>query len=58
MSYTRRSNSILIPSSPIVKIGRTPDNDLIIKRRSPLYPNRRPIFPNSPIVNSPSISSA
>ena len=57
MSYTRRSNSILIPSSPIVKIGRTPDNSLIIKRRSPLY-NLHPIFPNSPTVHPPLISSA
>ena len=58
MSYTRRlNNRPLIYSSPVAKIPGTPSN-LRVKRYSPLYANRRPIFPKSPIVRSPLITSA
>ena len=57
MSYTRRlNNHPLIYSSPVAKIPGTPSS-LRVKRYSPLYPNRPPIFPKSPIVHSPLISS-
>lgn len=59
MSYTRKlNNSRLTPSSPIVKIGPTPGSGSILKRHSPLYQTRRPIFIRSPIVHPPLISSA
>lgn len=58
MSYTGRlNNRPLIYSSPVAKIPGTP-RSLRVKRYSPLYPNRPPIFPKSPIVHSPLISSA
>lgn len=58
MSYTQRlNNRPLIYSSPVARIPGTPIS-LRVKRHSPLYPNRRPIFPKSPIVHSPLISSA
>ena len=58
MSYTQRlNNRPLIYSSPVVKLPGTP-RSLRMKRQSPLYPNRPPIFPKSPIVHSPLISSA
>lgn len=58
MSYTRRlNNHRLIYSSPVAKIPGTPSS-LRVKRSSPLYPNRRPIFTRSPTVHPPLISSA